>query len=45
VHREAIVKHGLTPLHRRSFCEDPLEPEDLFAAAGSDPVVACEADA
>jgi ribonuclease HII len=45
VHREAIVKHGLTPLHRRTFCEDPLEPEDLFAAAGSDPVVAGEADA
>jgi ribonuclease HII len=45
VHREAILKHGLTPLHRRTFCEDPQEPEDLFAAAGSDPVVAGEADA
>lgn len=33
VHRDAIRKHGLTPLHRRSFCESPAEPEDLFAQA------------
>jgi ribonuclease HII len=33
VHRDAIRKHGLTPLHRRTFCEDPLASEDLFAQA------------
>ncbi len=33
VHRDAIRKHGLTPLHRRTFCESPQEPEDLFADA------------
>ncbi len=31
IHRDAIGKHGLTPLHRRTFCEDPQQPEDLFA--------------
>lgn len=34
MHRDAIVKHGLTPLHRRTFCESPQEPENLFAGAG-----------
>jgi ribonuclease HII len=33
MHREAILKHGLTPIHRRTFCTGPVEPEDLFAAA------------
>jgi ribonuclease HII len=33
VHREAIKRHGITPIHRKSFCEDPIEPEDLFAQA------------
>ncbi|MDB5104534.1 MAG: Ribonuclease [Fibrobacteres bacterium] len=31
VHRDAIVKLGLTPIHRKSFCHDPVESEDLFA--------------
>ena len=33
IHRDAIGKHGLTPLHRISFCEVPQESEDLFAQA------------
>jgi len=33
MHRDAIRKHGLTPIHRRTFCAAPLEPEDLFAGA------------
>lgn len=33
VHRDAIKRHGLTPLHRRTFCEDDQESEDLFAQA------------
>jgi ribonuclease HII len=31
VHRDAIGKYGLTPIHRKSFCADPVESEDLFA--------------
>ncbi len=40
MHRDAIRKYGLTPIHRRTFCASPLEPEDLFAGAevGSMPV-------
>jgi ribonuclease HII len=30
VHRQAIEKHGLTPIHRKSFCADPGDQEDLF---------------
>lgn len=33
VHRDAIKRHGLTPLHRRTFCESEPESEDLFAQA------------
>lgn len=31
VHREAIKKLGITPIHRKSFCKVPSESEDLFA--------------
>jgi ribonuclease HII len=44
MHREAIRKHGLTPIHRRTFCSDPQESEDLFAGAEVGPV-AGEGDA
>ncbi|HKP95659.1 MAG TPA: ribonuclease HII [Fibrobacteria bacterium] len=37
VHRRAIEKHGLTPIHRKSFCIDPREPEDLFDQDVFDP--------
>lgn len=40
VHRRAIEKHGLTPIHRISFCTGPQESEDLFAQdadPGGDP--------
>lgn len=30
VHREAILRHGLTPFHRRSFCLDEVVQESLF---------------
>lgn len=30
VHRRALVKYGMTPIHRKSFCSKPPEPEDLF---------------
>jgi ribonuclease HII len=35
IHRDAIKLHGLTPLHRRTFCEDARQSEDLFAQAWS----------
>ena len=44
MHREAIRKHGLTPIHRRTFCSDPQESEDLFAGAEVGPA-AGEGDA
>lgn len=31
VHRDAIKRHGLTPLHRLTFCNVEQESEDLFA--------------
>ncbi len=30
-HREAVVRHGLSPVHRKSFCEKLLSQVDLFA--------------
>lgn len=30
IHRKAILKHGLTPLHRKSFCHEPAGQADLF---------------
>jgi ribonuclease HII len=30
VHRKAIEKHGLTPIHRRTFCRNDAELLDLF---------------
>jgi ribonuclease HII len=36
VHRDAIERHGLTPIHRKSFCLDPEQPGDLFAQDFSD---------
>lgn len=42
MHRDAIRRHGLTPLHRRTFCHGDQEPEDLFAGAGTAAVAAGE---
>ncbi len=36
VHRDAIEKHGLTPIHRLTFCHSEPESEDLFAQDISD---------
>lgn len=30
IHREAILKHGLTPIHRKTFCHEPAAQVDLF---------------
>lgn len=39
VHRDAIERHGLTPIHRLSFCRSEVESEDLFAQDVSDEAI------
>ena len=39
VHRDAILKLGLTPIHRKSFCADPHESEDLFSQDTTDETI------
>lgn len=39
VHRDAIEKYGLTPIHRRTFCIEPEESEDLFAQDMTDETI------
>ena len=39
VHRDAIEKHGLTPIHRLTFCRSEPESEDLFAQDVSDETI------
>jgi ribonuclease HII len=39
VHRDAIEKYGLTPIHRKTFCTDPEESEDLFAQDMTDETI------
>ncbi len=39
VHRDAIERHGLTPIHRKTFCADPDESGDLFAQDTSDETI------
>jgi ribonuclease HII len=31
VHRRAIARHGITPIHRKSFCRTDAQTPDLFA--------------
>ncbi|MEO6096241.1 MAG: ribonuclease HII [Fibrobacteria bacterium] len=38
-HRDAIEKYGLTPIHRKTFCTDPEESEDLFAQDMTDETI------
>jgi ribonuclease HII len=38
-HRRAIAKHGLTAIHRKSFCSRPPEPRDLFDPDAASPLL------
>jgi ribonuclease HII len=39
IHRDAIEKYGLTPIHRKTFCIEPEESEDLFAQDMTDETI------
>ena len=36
IHRKAIEKHGLTPIHRKTFCRDEMDSPDLFDVEAGD---------